>query len=210
MNLFTKWCFTMVFTVVLVVTIIFSVSTNLFTPSITMAQIGNRLSNGNPNSGLSSTANTYFTMVNGTIHSTQNNENGTWLLSGKWSNTLASILGHYESIFSASFNMANTNGNGLHNHTISGRIIGKPVTQNNITTISGPVTVTLKDGQHSGVPATIKFIDKSIISISLDPSKVSHHFGNTPILGTITKEQFFKSVTEVIRITQPPKSMIIG
>jgi hypothetical protein len=25
---------------------------------------------------------------------TQNNENGTWLLSGKWSNTLASILGH--------------------------------------------------------------------------------------------------------------------
>jgi hypothetical protein len=44
--------------------------------------------------------------------------------------------------------MANTNGNGLHNHTISGRITGKPVTQNNITTIGGPVTVTLKDGQH--------------------------------------------------------------
>jgi hypothetical protein len=106
--------------------------------------------------------------------------------------------------------MANTNENGLHNHTISGRIIGKPVTQNNITTISGPVTVTLKDGQHNGVPATIKFIDKSTINISLDPSKVSHHFGNTPILGTITKEQFFKNVTEVIRITQPPKSMIIG
>ena len=39
---------------------------------------------------------------------TQNNENGTWLLSGKWSNTHASILGHYESIFSASFNLANT------------------------------------------------------------------------------------------------------
>jgi len=70
--------------------------------------------------------------------------------------------------------------------------------------------VTLKDGQHNGVPATIKFIDKSTINISLDPSKVSHHFGNTPILGTITQEQFFKSVTEVIRITQPPKSMIIG
>jgi hypothetical protein len=66
--------------------------------------------------------------------------------------------------------MANTNGNGLHNHTISGRITGKPVTQNNITTISGPVTVTLKDGQHGGgVPAAIKFIDKITISISLDP-----------------------------------------
>lgn len=106
--------------------------------------------------------------------------------------------------------MANINENGLHSHTISGRTIGKPVTQNNITTISGPVTLTLKDGQHNGVPTTIKFIDKSTINISLDPSKVSHHFGNTPILGTITKEQFFKSVTEVIRITQPPKSMIIG
>jgi hypothetical protein len=115
-----------------------------------------------------------------------------------------------ESIFSASFNMANINENGLHNHTISGRTIGKPVTQNNITTISGPVTLTLKDGQHNGIPTTIKFIDKSTINISLDPSEVSHHFGNTPILGTITKEQFFKSVTEVIRITQPPKSMIIG
>ena len=57
--------------------------------------------------------------------------------------------------------MANTNENGLHNHTISGRIIGKPVTQNNIIIVSGPVTVTLKDGQHNGVPATIKFIDKS-------------------------------------------------
>jgi hypothetical protein len=50
----------MVFTVVLVVTIIFSVSTNLFTPSITMAQIGTRPSNGNPNSGLSSTANIFY------------------------------------------------------------------------------------------------------------------------------------------------------
>jgi hypothetical protein len=117
---------------------------------------------------------------------TQNNENGTWLLSGKWSNTHASILGHYESIFSASFNLANTNENGLHNHTISERTIGKAVTQNNITTIRGPVTLTLKDGQHNGVPTTIKFIDKSTINISLDPSKVSHHFGNTPILGTIT------------------------
>jgi hypothetical protein len=78
--------------------------------------------------------------------------------------------------------------------------------------ISGPVTVTHKDGQHDGgIPATILFIDKSTINVSLDPSKVNHHFGNTPILGTITKEQFFKSVTEVIRITQqPPKSMIIG
>ena len=108
---------------------------------------------------------------------TQNNENGTWLLSGKWSNTLASILGHYESIFSASFNLANTNENGLHNHTISERTIGKPVTQNNITTISGPVTLTLKDGEHNGIPTTIKFIDKSTISISLDPSKVSDHLG---------------------------------
>jgi hypothetical protein len=72
----------------------FGINKSFYT-SITMAQIGKRLSNGNPNSGLSSTANTYFTIVNGTIHSTHNNENGTWLLSGKWSNTLASILGHY-------------------------------------------------------------------------------------------------------------------
>jgi hypothetical protein len=33
---------------------------------------------------------------------------------------------------------------------------------------------------------------------------------DTPILGSITKEQFFKSITEVIRITQLPQSMIIG
>jgi hypothetical protein len=75
----------------------------------------------------------------------------------------------------SAFNMVNAKGSGMHNHTISGRIIGKPVTQNNITTISGPVTVTLKDGPHSGVPATIKFTDKSIINISLDPSKVKNH-----------------------------------
>jgi hypothetical protein len=187
---------------------------NFITPYIAMAQISKETSNssttGNPNSGPSSTSSIYLTVMNGTIHSTQNNENGTWLLSGNWSNTLANILGHYESIFSASFNMVNANGSGMHNHTISGRIIGKPVTQNNMTTISGPVTVTLKDGPHSDVPATIKFTDKSTISISLEPSKVKNHFGNTPILGSITKEQFFKSVTEVIRITQPPQSMIIG
>jgi hypothetical protein len=184
---------------------------NFITPSIAIAQISKTSNSsiiGNPNS---SRANTYFTLVNGTIHSTQHNENGTWLLSGKWSNTLANILDHYESIFSASFNMVNENGSGMHNHTISGRIIGKPVTQNNITTtISGPVTVSLKDGPHSSVPATIRFTDKGTISISLDPSKVKNHFGNTPIMGSITKEQFFKSVTEVIRITQPPQSMIIG
>jgi hypothetical protein len=216
MNHVTKSYFAIVFTAVLVVVPIMSVikDPNFITPSIARAQLSNKTSNssttGNPNSGLSSAASTYFTVMNGTIRSTQNNENGTWLLSGKWGNTLANILGHYESIFSASFNMVNANGSGMHNHTISGRIIGKPVTQNNITTISGPITVTLKDGPHSDVPSTIKFTDKSTISISLSSSKVRNHFGNTPILGTITKEQFFKSITEVIHIAQPPQSMIIG
>ena len=60
-----------------------------------MAQIGNRLSNGNPNSGLSSTDNTYFTMVNGTYTQViRIMKMVQWLLSGKWRNTLASILGH--------------------------------------------------------------------------------------------------------------------
>ena len=69
----------------------------------------------------------------------------------------ANSIGNYESIFSYTFNMINTNGSSMYNHTISGSLIGKPKTRNSASTITGFVTVNLEDEPHSQSISIIKF-----------------------------------------------------
>ncbi len=50
------------------------------------------------------------------------------------------------------------------------------------TIYNGTAMVSLK-GPATGIPISIKLMDKSAMSIWIDPTKTENHFGNTPIYG---------------------------
>ena len=43
----------------------------------------------------------------------------------------------------------------------------------------------MKDGQVDNVPTRVTLANNNTIAISMDPSKINNHFGNTPIYGLI-------------------------
>jgi hypothetical protein len=45
----------------------------------------------------------------------------------------------------------------------------------------------MKQGPVTGVPISIKAMDKNAVSVWVDPTKIQNHFGNTPIFGTIER-----------------------
>jgi hypothetical protein len=135
-----------------------------------------------------------LTNAYGDIASLQNNATGspTWLVTGKWNMsipTATSQSNNQTSLtnFKASFTMIKLDGTEKHKHTISDfRLLGSPQSNNiKSATITGTVTVSLKDGPHNNVPITIKVQNGGAISIMPKPTSVNGHFGNTPIYGIV-------------------------
>ena len=63
--------------------------------------------------------------------------------------------------------------------------------------MQGSVTVTMKDGPVSDVPTTWAINNNNTLAISMDPSKINDHFGDTPIYGleqTPEKEMAFTNL----------------
>jgi hypothetical protein len=119
----------------------------------------------------------------GTIASIQNGPDGkpAWVTSGLWD---FKNVNSSSPMFNATFNMFKLDGSAAHKHNITDfKINGSPTKNNMTTTYNGTVTISLKDGPAKDVPISIKLMDKSAVSIWLDPSKVKNHFGNTPIFG---------------------------
>lgn len=86
--------------------------------------------------------------------------------------------------FNATFQMFMLNGSAAHKHTITDfKVNGNPTKNNMATIYNGTATVSLKKGPATGVPISIKLMDKSAVSIWIDPTKTENHFGNTPIYG---------------------------
>ncbi len=72
-----------------------------------------------------------------------------------------------------------------HKHIVSDfKISGEPIVTNNSTTFNGTSTVTMNDGPVKDVSTSIKFTDKSAVSLWFDTSKTKSHFGNTVIYST--------------------------
>ena len=87
--------------------------------------------------------------------------------------------------FNADLSMINLNGSGEHTHVITNFKLANVSSDANGTKIFyGNSTISMKDGPIVDVPTTIKILGK-VISIMPDPSKVNHHFGNTPIYGLV-------------------------
>jgi len=162
----------------------------------------------------------------GTIESIQNDKNGipTWLLSGAWnsaiinmekedskantipSNSINTNTGNNLStaVFEANFEMVLLNGSALHKHSIYNFTVTNisNVDDKNYQ-INGTATVTMKDGPVNNVPLSIKELNNNVISILVDPSKISNlprfipslglsHFGYTPIYGLIDQDIIIK------------------
>lgn len=128
----------------------------------------------------------------GTIASIQNDDKGqpTWIASGTWklwmrppqSNTTTAP----DAKFIARFGMVKLDGTAMHMHAMSDFVLAKVSSSGNTTTLTGNVTMTMKDAPQKNIPVTIKIMNDKVISITLDPA-VNAHLGNTPLYGTVSK-----------------------
>jgi len=108
--------------------------------------------------------------------------NGDWILAG-------SHMAYYtpsnlsDAGFHSTFSMVMKNGSGYHMHRMS-NVTGEDITmEGNNTIYHGSVTVTMRDGPVPNVPTTWTVYNNNTLAISMDPTKIGNHFGDTPIYG---------------------------
>jgi hypothetical protein len=91
--------------------------------------------------------------------------------------------------FTANFKMVPIDGSSPHAHVATNFILSNvSSSQNDTVTYTGTSTLSMPEGPIADVPTTIEFSGE-LISILLDPSAVSQHFGNTPIYGVVLPEE---------------------
>lgn len=88
-----------------------------------------------------------------------------------------------DSGFHATFSMVMKNGSAYHMHQISNATIDDVRMDGNNTIMQGSVTVTMRDGPASNVSTNWTLNNNNTLAISVDPSKIDNHFGDTPIYG---------------------------
>jgi hypothetical protein len=137
----------------------------------------------------------------GTISSVQNGENGNpaWVLFGHWKSNLANNQSLVEGqgngtlggeSFNAQFEMVRLNGSAGHTHTITNFVASNSSQVNNSTmTFNGTATASMREGPVTDIPSSITITGDKVISILLDPSKVSNHYGSTPIYGLVMDDR---------------------
>lgn len=124
------------------------------------------------------------THKSGTISSVQTDAQGKWNLDGEWS---LDGINSGSPTFNAQFSMAKLDGSAKHQHNIYDfKIQGTPITNSTGTTYKGTATVSMKGNPATNVPVTIDLSDNGNFSIMIDPKATDNHFGNTPIIGTVT------------------------
>ena len=93
----------------------------------------------------------------GTIASTQNDQAGTWKLSGTWK---FNNLNSNSPTFTSTFSMVKLDGSSVHKHTINNfKITGNPTKTSTATTYTGTATISMKGGPVSNVPISINLLD---------------------------------------------------
>jgi hypothetical protein len=108
--------------------------------------------------------------------------NNDWILAGNYMG-YGNPSNLSDSGFHSTFSMVMENGSAYHIHQISNTTINDFTMDGNNTVLKGSVTVTMKDGPVSNVPTNWTINNNNTLAISMDPSKINHHFGDTPIYG---------------------------
>lgn len=140
----------------------------------------------------------------GTLASLQNDQNGdpAWVLFGHWKGNLASNQSLVEGqgnetlggkSFDAQFEMVRLNGSAGHTHTITNFIASNSSQIDNSTMVfNGTLTASMREGPVTDIPASITIMGDKVISIWLDPSKISSHYGDSPIYGLVMDDKDFR------------------
>ena len=145
----------------------------------------------------------------GMISSIQNNEQGqpAWIVAGHWMMEMASqndtttsnTTGSISNIagFDAMLQMVMLNGSAMHTHDISNFTQTGDATfdsSTNSTTITGTVTITMREGPVQDVQTTIQIAQDKAIAISPDPAALENHFGDTPIYGIVVSPEMIEQL----------------
>ena len=133
----------------------------------------------------------------GTIASIQGGGDTThpaWILSGHWATNIINktkldFNQTNPAKFDSSFTMVLLNGSAKHSHHVSNFSLTDVKDENDTKSYTGLETVTLRAGPMKDVPVEIKVFNNNVISISFDPTKVNHHFGESPIYGTVLNKK---------------------
>jgi hypothetical protein len=144
---------------------------------------------GKPGDGKDST---YGTISS--IQTEEENTSPTWIQSGHWvtnmvNKTKEDFNQTNPAKFDASFSMAMLNGTARHMHSVSNFSLNDVKNDNKTISYSGLSTVSLKSGPAIDVPTEIKILNNNVISILFDPTKVNHHFGESPIYGLVADKK---------------------
>ena len=128
------------------------------------------------------------------IQTEQESSSPTWVLSGHWTTNMINktkddFNQSSPAKFDASFSMVMLNGSARHTHTISNFSLNDVKDENETISYSGLSTVSLKAGPAKDVPTEIKILNNNVISIWFDPTKVNHHFGQSPIYGVVADKK---------------------
>ena len=91
--------------------------------------------------------------------------------------------------FNAQFEMVRLNGSAGHTHTITNFVASNSSQVNNSTIFNGTATASMREGPVTDIPSSITITGDKVISILLDPSKISNHYGDTPIYGLVMDDR---------------------
>ena len=143
----------------------------------------------------------------GMISSINNDGEADWIISGNWMMEMASqndtatsnATGMISNIagFNAILHMVELDGSAMHGHEISNFTQTGDATfdsSTNTTTITGTVTITMREGPVPNVPTTIELAQDTVIAISLDPAALDNHFGTDPIYGIVISPEMIQEM----------------
>jgi len=110
--------------------------------------------------------------------------NNDWILAGGYMG-YSNPSNLSDSGIHATFSMVLKNETAYHMHQISNATLEDVRMEGNNTIMEGSITVTMRDGPVSNVPTTWTISNNNTMAISMDPSKINDHFGDTPIYGIV-------------------------
>lgn len=144
-------------------------------------------------------------VASGTVASIQS-ERGepSWVASGTWRMIVeqAADASVRSASFRSTFNMVHLDGTVPHKHTISDLKLASWVADNSTMTFDGTFTMTLAGEPRREVPVQIIIRNGNAISIEID-SRVTTHFGDTPIYGIVTRMRGSMMMDDHIHGTTP-------
>ena len=148
--------------------------------------------------------NTSWPRQNGLIISLQFSDNGTalWIVSGRWrvdiNYDINGVVPQSIKNLNVSLGMISADGLVTKKYSLSDfkESTASYDKQTHLATINGTLRILMGTQAIDNVRTTLKFFERNIVSIRLDPSKTNDDFGDTPIYGVKRGVQVRKNILE--------------